>query len=304
MMDNLDSHPAVVMWILFNEGWGQYDTERLTKWVRERDPSRLVNNASGSDAGVGHVYDAHDYRFHTPIAQPGQLGDRAMLLGECGGFNVTVPGHTWEDYPIHAGRIDEIGGGVVRESYRDGATWENRYAAWVDNLRLLRGLGLCGAVYTQITDVEHELNGWLTYDRRISKIPAERLKALHQRLSAPPALKPIVPMRAGRPGDRRQGDEPRVQRTFTIEKVPGRVAVCVAGAGRARVYLNGQLVKQFSNGGRKNYVPVSMAWLAPESLKALHPGSNELVVELSAPAGPPSPETSRFIDAGLFEFDE
>ena len=303
MMDNLDSHPAVVLWVLFNEGWGQYDTERLTKWVRERDPSRLVDNASGSDAGVGHVYDVHDYRFHTPIARPGQLGDRAMVLGECGGFNVTVPGHTWEDYPINAGRIDEIGGGV-RESYRDGATWENRYAVWVDNLWLLRGLGLSGAVYTQISDVEHELNGWLTYDRRISKIPAERLKALHQRLYAPPALKPIVPMRAAGEGEPAPPDrEPRVQRTFTIEKVPGRVAVCVAGAGMTRVYLNGQLVKQFGNGGRKNYVPVSMAWLAPEFLKALHPGSNELVAELSAPDGAPSPETSRFIDVGLFEPD-
>ncbi len=191
MIDNLENHPAIVMWILFNEGWGQYDTQRLSNWVQARDPSRLVNDGSGCDAGVGNVCDVHNYAFLPCVARPGQLGERAMLLGECGGFNVLVPGHTWGNYSIPESRRDPLGGGV-RESYRAAASWAERYAVWVENLRLLRHLGLSGAVYTQISDVEHECNGWMTYDRQISKIPVERLKALHQRVYAPLDLKPIA----------------------------------------------------------------------------------------------------------------
>ncbi|MCX5674898.1 MAG: hypothetical protein NTX87_07805 [Planctomycetota bacterium] len=109
---------------------GQHDTERFTQWAMNRDPSRLVNNASGwADAGVGPLYDIHDYSFCASIAQPGQLGPRALCLGECGGFNVIVPGHTWGDYKGKED-VDEIGE-RGRESYGDAASWEKRYALWV-----------------------------------------------------------------------------------------------------------------------------------------------------------------------------
>lgn len=318
-MDHLHNHPSIMMWIVFNEGWGQHDTERFTQWAMNRDPSRLVNPASGwADAGVGPIYDIHDYSFCASIAQPGQLGQRAMCLGECGGFNVIVPGHTWGDYK---GRedVDEIGE-RGRESYGDAASWEKRYAPWCDNLWMLRGAGLCGAVYTQITDVEHECNGWLTYDREISKIPVSRLKALHRRFDAPPpALKPLVPLlaeggaarytTAAAPADWTRpgfddsawpqaqgafgselkarvpvspGQQPlRVRRAFTLARIPGRAAVRVAGEGKAEVYLNGQVVKRLTNGLRADYVPVSMTLLAPEALAALRPGENVLAVEFT-----------------------
>ena len=303
MIDNLRNHPAIVAWVVFNEGWGQYDTRRLTQWVQQRDPTRLVNDASGSDAGEGNLCDVHNYAFLPSIARPGQLGERAMVLGECGGFEVLAPGHTWDHYPAKEDRIDPLGGGV-REKYADAATWEGRYAFWIENLRLLRHLGLSAAVYTQISDVEHECNGWMTYDRRISKIPVERLRALHERLYAPLDLKPIVPMRAAGLGEPTPPDRDlHVERTFTIRTVPARVAVCVAGAGSARVYVNGQLVKRLANRMGKNYVPASIALLDSESMKALHPGSNLLTVELKAPGSEPRTGKARFVDVGLFDPD-
>jgi len=88
------NHPSIIMWVVFNEGWGQYDTERLSAWVKQLDPTRLVNNASGwTDMKAGDVLDIHHYpEPRTPDPDP----KRAIVLGEFGGLGLALEGHTWK----------------------------------------------------------------------------------------------------------------------------------------------------------------------------------------------------------------
>ncbi len=309
-MDHLHNHPAIVEWMVFNEGWGQHDTERLTEWTMKRDPSRIVCGATGwTDAGVGNTYDIHDYSFQVSIARPGQLGARAMSVGECGGFNVWIPGHLWGDYKRKE-TIDEIGEGG-RESYLDASAWAKRYTAWTATVGLLRSLGLCGAVYTQITDVEHECNGWLTYDREVSKIPIQNLRPLHERLYTPlPSLRPLLPMSAGdQPAQafKQRTINPPAKRTFKLDQLPAAVLVRLDGTGPARLSLNGQLVKVMTNNDRAGYVPTSFALLSADGLKALRVGENVLQLEPAEPEPGARKKnrrpTDQPLDVGLFAVD-
>ena len=193
IMDWLHNHPSVVQWIIFNEGWGQHDTERLTNRVAERDPSRLVTSASGwADMGTGDICDIHDYTFYPATAQQQCANARIVLLGEAGGFNLCIPGHTWYDHEKPSEHIDHIND-ITRPTYPTPKAMENDYRFWVENLRAMIGLTpLNGIVYTQITDVEHELNGWLTYDRKISKIDPDELGNVHATLWDPPQFETII----------------------------------------------------------------------------------------------------------------
>jgi hypothetical protein len=176
LIDTHYNHPSIVMWVVFNEGWGQYDTPRVTKLAKEWDPTRLANNASGwSDRKTGDVNDMH--RYPGPGSPPPE-DQRAAVLGEFGGLGFKVDGHTWA-----------------------GRTWGYRGMASVDKLtrqyvKLLRGVyqlnkspGLSAAVYTQTTDVEYEGNGLLTYDREVIKMPVDIVAAAN-RGSFPP--EPVV----------------------------------------------------------------------------------------------------------------
>ncbi|MCC2685648.1 MAG: lacZ, partial [Paenibacillaceae bacterium] len=182
MIDHLYNHPSVAHWIVFNEAWGQHDTERLTQWTMAYDPSRLVTNASGwTDYEIGHLHDTHDYSFHPSIPDRRQLGERAIVLGEVGGFDVLVPGHIWHEDQQITVSWDPVAE-ISREKYANAQEWSVRYQEWLKGLKLLQSLGLNAAVYTQITDVEHECNGWMTYDREISKIEPSILKKWHSEL--------------------------------------------------------------------------------------------------------------------------
>ncbi len=305
-MDQLHNHPAIVQWIVFNEAWGQHDTERFTQWTRQRDPSRVVCGVTGwTDAGVGDTYDIHDYSFNLSIARPGQLGTRAMSVGECGGFNVGLPGHLWGNYPAKE-TVDEIGEGG-RESYRDAATWEKRYASWLESIQFLRSLGLCAAVNTQISDVEHECNGWLTYDRAVSKIPVAKLQELHARLYQPlPGLKPLLPLSAAdQPAKGFQDHRLSLptERSFKLEKLPAAVLIRMDGSGTGRLTLNGQLVKVMNNSDRAGYVPTSMALLSPNALQAFRVGDNVLKIEHGANKKNADGADETPLDVGLFEIE-
>lgn len=169
MIDTYRNHPSIVMWVVFNEGWGQYDTERLTRWVQRYDPSRLVNSASGwTDRNAGDVHDIHKYPGPAaPAIEPA----RAAVLGEFGGLGLPVPGHTWHS----------------REAwgYRKYETEMELVSAYTDLLLRLEPLvrdGLAAAVYTQTTDVETETNGMMTYDRAVIKYPQEKMRELAERL--------------------------------------------------------------------------------------------------------------------------
>ncbi|MCJ7675718.1 MAG: hypothetical protein MUO33_11290, partial [Sedimentisphaerales bacterium] len=153
--------PSIVMWVPFNEGWGQHDTPRIVERIREWDTTRLVNQASGwKDEGVGDVQDIHSYPG--PAAPPVEE-KRAAVLGEFGGLGLPIKGHTWQD---------EKNWGYRTYSTREELT--DAYVALLSNLRSLIGGGLSAAVYTQTTDVEIEVNGLMTYDRAMIKMDAER----------------------------------------------------------------------------------------------------------------------------------
>ena len=178
VIDALRMHPSIVMWVPFNEGWGQHDTEQYVQWLKERDPSRLVNNASGwTDKGVGDVSDVHSYP--APIRPP--LEDkRAAVLGEFGGLGLPLEGHTW---------IEKGNWGY--RSYKSPEELGQAYRDLLYQLRILVGEGLSAAIYTQTTDVEIEVNGMLTYDRAVVKLPPDA-KELSARLSSPPSVREVV----------------------------------------------------------------------------------------------------------------
>jgi len=219
MMDALQTHPSIVMWIVFNESWGQHDTGRITRWVKAYDPTRLVSPASGWNdvPGLGDVRDVHDYTLHPSVPVPRSNPLRAVVLGECGGFNSVVAGHNWygetPKQPV-SGEIRGSGGGMragllmdfiwtrdyKRPTYSHGASFGEHYGALVDDLNLLRAHGLSGAVYTQMTDMKIEQNGYLSMDREVSKADPDALHRAHQRLYGPvPRLSPLLPVSLTKP---------------------------------------------------------------------------------------------------------
>jgi hypothetical protein len=168
MVDHLNNHPSIIVWVLFNEGWGQYDTESLAGWIKEMDPTRLVDNASGwTDMRAGDVVDMHNYPG--PDAPDPDL-HRAAVLGEYGGLGLVIPDHTWS--PVRSW------GYVMLTNSED---LDTRYTTMLKNvwrLHVLRGLN--AAVYTQTADVETECNGLQTYDRAVAKIPPSVLSAANR----------------------------------------------------------------------------------------------------------------------------
>jgi beta-galactosidase/beta-glucuronidase len=165
------NHPSIVMWVPFNEGWGQFDTERIVDLTREHDPTRLVNNTSGwTDRGVGDVHDIHSYPG--PDA-PEAEEDRAIVLGEYGGPGLMIDGHMWQEEDVWGHHQTLTTRDELKEAYLDLVT----------KLRpLIDEPGLSAAVFTQTTDVEVEVNGFMTYDRRVIKLDVDWLRELHETL--------------------------------------------------------------------------------------------------------------------------
>ena len=167
IMDFCMSSPSVVVWVPFNEAWGQFDTERIVNWTMEYDPSRLVNPASGGNhRPCGHMLDLHNY--------PGpamKLFDpqRVNVLGEYGGIGLPMEGHLW---------WNKRNWGYVQCKTPEEVTAE--YEKYAKSLIKYVRLGFSGAVYTQTTDVEGEVNGLFTYDRKVMKVLPERLKAANK----------------------------------------------------------------------------------------------------------------------------
>ncbi|HUY32507.1 MAG TPA: glycoside hydrolase family 2 TIM barrel-domain containing protein [Pirellulales bacterium] len=176
MIDVLDNSPAIVMWVVFNEGWGQFDTQRITEWTKRYDPTRLVNCASGwNDFPTGDVIDMHNY---PGPGSPRPESNRAAVLGEYGGLGLPLEGHTWL--------------GKDNWGYRSFTDRDSLADAYFEIAAALRPLvaepGLSAAVYTQTTDVETEVNGLMTYDRDVVKIDPETMAAAHRRLYRPPPV--------------------------------------------------------------------------------------------------------------------
>jgi hypothetical protein len=178
MVRALANHPSIVLWVVFNEGWGQHDTERLTERVQRLDPTRWVTNASGwTDAPVGDVVDVHAYPG--PACPPAEA-ERAAVLGEFGGLGLAQPGHTW---------VEESWG---YQGVADASELTRRYEGLLRQVwRLKDEAGLCAAVYTQLSDVETECNGLVTYDREVLKVDAQRVARANR--GEFPELRAIAP---------------------------------------------------------------------------------------------------------------
>lgn len=172
IMKDFHNFPSIVVWVPFNEAWGQFKTEEITNWTMEQDPSRLVNSASGGNFfPVGHIIDLHHYP-DPAMPRPDLFGkDQVIVLGEFGGLGLPVEGHTWQDK-------DNWG----YQSFKNAEDLLKRYEEFMGRMEGLIKQGLSAAVYTQTTDVEVETNGLITYDRKVIKIPESKLKQVHSKL--------------------------------------------------------------------------------------------------------------------------
>ena len=170
IMDYLYSYPCIGVWIPFNEAWGQFKTVEISEWTKQYDPSRIVNSASGGNFfHTGDVLDLHKYP-----APAMYLFDsyRANVLGEYGGIGFPVKGHLW-DFNRNWGYVQ----------YHSVKEVTDEYVNYARQLLKLIKRGFTGAVYTQTTDVETEVNGIMTYDRRQVKMDETRLKGINHRVS-------------------------------------------------------------------------------------------------------------------------
>lgn len=167
MVAGLRAFPSIVLWVINNEGWGQFDSKSLAQYVRNIDPSRLVDADSGwldVAPGVSDIFDIHTYEDQPKV--PTRQSNRAIVIGEYGGVGLSVDGHIWRPGKKNWGY--QVG--------RDDADYLARYRRKMEEVvRQAREHGLSASVYTQTTDVEDEINGLLTYDRARSKASAEDL---------------------------------------------------------------------------------------------------------------------------------
>ncbi len=321
VVDALRNHPSIVMWVPFNEGWGQHDTERYVSWLKQHDPSRLVNSASGwNDTRVGDVSDLHAY---PGPATPAFDEKRAAVLGEFGGLGLPLEGHTW----LQKGNW----------GYRSFTTQEDlgkAYRELLRQLRIMAGDGLSAAIYTQTTDVEIEVNGIMTYDRQVVKLPQDAA-AIHAALHSPPTVRYLARTSDRSPQQWRytttapsgdwfkpdyddkswqqgtagfgQADTQHVRvgttwetpdiwmrRTFEITGTPSSPHLRISHDEDADVYLNGVRVASLPGAiGGYAYVP-----LDANAVAALRQGTNTLAVHVKQTKG------GQFIDAGIIDVIE
>ena len=322
LIESFSFFPSIVMWVPFNEGWGQYDVERIDGMIREMDPTRLVNATSGwTDRGIGDVFDAHMYPGPGMERVP---PERATLLGEFGGLGWPVDGHLWwTDKRLWGYR-----------TYFSREDLQAKYSEVVGNLVGPRALGLAAAIYTQTTDVEGEVNGLMTYDRELVKFDAEALNELHGRIYAAEGTARVLlptseheprhweyrneapgedwtagtsadgwqsgpaPFQTGRnslfPTGTAWSDGPIwIRRTFDLESVPDNLWLeTYRGVDSGAIYLNGTKVFDFAEirpGGR-HYHHMDLSPAA----SALREGPNVLAATGDLAQG------QRGLDIGLY----
>lgn len=322
MIDTHYNHPSIVMWVVYNEGWGQHDTLRVVEWTKKYDPSRLINPASGwNDFPVGDVIDMHHYP--APGAPKAQE-NRAGVLGEFGGLGMPTEGHMWSS--------KNWGYKGVKTS--DALTRQYvklMMGAW----QLRETAGLNAAIYTQLTDVETEANGLLTYDRAVIKVDLEKAAEANQGkaiLQPDPPIDWLTPTSekeaqtwrytTAKPADNwfksdfdattwKEGkagfgtemtpgavvhtewnsNDIWIRREFNTEALPTNPTLTMHHDDDAEVYINGVLANKKS-GYTANYEEFE---LTKEGKAALKAGKNIIAVHCHQNAG------GQYIDAGIFD---
>ena len=168
IIDNLKFFQCIIVWVPFNEAWGQFDTEKVVEFTKEKDPSRLINAASGGNHRVcGNFIDLHSYPGPSQFFMEESL---INVLGEYGGLGLEIKGHTWKN--------DNWGYAVFET--KEEVT--ERYEQYINDLIKFIDSGFSGAIYTQTTDVESEINGLITYDREEIKVIENNIKAANEKL--------------------------------------------------------------------------------------------------------------------------
>ena len=168
IINQVKKFQCIAVWVPFNEAWSQFDTKDVVAYTKKLDPTRLVNQSSGGnwEEGVGDILDNHHYPYPAM-----RMWDKNMInvLGEYGGIGFPVEGHLWQ--------ADKNWGYV---QYKNGDEVLAEYASFAEQLKQLIKQGCCAAVYTQTTDVEIEVNGIMTYDRKVIKMDEKKLRAVNE----------------------------------------------------------------------------------------------------------------------------
>ncbi|MBR4166898.1 MAG: beta-galactosidase [Bacteroidales bacterium] len=168
IINQVKKFQCIAVWVPFNEAWSQFDTKDVVAYTKKLDPTRLVNQSSGGnwEEGVGDILDNHHYPY--PAFR---MWDKNMInvLGEYGGIGLPVEGHLWQ--------ADKNWGYV---QYKNGDEVLAEYASFAEQLKQLIKQGCSAAVYTQTTDVEIEINGLMTYDRKVIKMDEKKLRAVNE----------------------------------------------------------------------------------------------------------------------------
>jgi len=169
IIDFLYSNPSIVCWVPFNEAWGQFKTVEISEWTKIYDPSRLVNSASGGNYyRTGDITDVHNY------PGPKMLffdNERVNVLGEYGGIGLAIDGHLWQP---------DKNWGYIK--FKNSIEATDQYVSLANQLYKMIESGFSAAIYTQITDVEIEVNGLMTYDRKIVKLDLGRVREINRKI--------------------------------------------------------------------------------------------------------------------------
>jgi hypothetical protein len=235
MIDQHRSHPSITTWVPFNEGWAEYEPSRVTAAVKAWDPSRLVNTDSGQnccaslpDEHAGDIYDDHTY---PGPGHPSFSDGRAIVDGEFGGLGLKIAGHMW------------FGGGFAYEMETSKEQLTSRYVQLDEDLVSCVPCGLSASVYTQPVDVEGEINGLATYDRRVMKVDPARVRAANLAVRAAAGdLSDPAPPSGGTPGLTGVGFWP-------LDQVTGATTPDASGAGHDGTLVNGPTAVAGANAG-------------------------------------------------------
>lgn len=167
IMNLLISNPSVVVWVPFNEAWGQFKTEDVAQFTKNYDSSRLVNPASGGNhRACGDMIDLHNYPSPRMFLFD---AERVNVLGEYGGIGLALDNHLW---------LNDRNWGYIQ--FKSPQEVTNQYIQYTDELKNLIDKGFAAAVYTQTTDVEGEVNGLMTYDRKVVKVDEQAVRKANQ----------------------------------------------------------------------------------------------------------------------------
>ena len=325
IMTTLQNSPSIIMWIPFNEGWGQFDTPAVVKYTKDFDPTRVVNCTSGwAFRPCGDVHDIHHY---PAPARPANSDQFAIVLGEFGGLGLEIPGHTWK----------QKGNWGYQGLIGDREALLKKYTGLMKSLRGLIDEGLSAGVYTQTTDVEIEINGLMTYDREDIKMGLENIANANALLFKPTPVEKRVIINDARKGESvwkftteqpaanwmdstyddsswdsgkagfgkmteyveptTEWNTPEIwlRKTFEFDgNLEGFLAAKLFHDEDCEVYING--VKALSVTGFVTKYDVFD--IAPEAAKALKVGKNVIAIHVKQTKG------GQFIDFGLVEMVE